>query len=328
MIIAKKNIQVPGWIKKSFLICISGIILFYYFHSYNWLDVLDAVKRSNFILAFISILIPQLFFWYIEVYITKLHVNWFHGNFSFKDYFWIRGAIYFLVMINPSVGLGGIAFYVKNKAGMSWGKLFGILVFRYLLTIWGMSILLIPVTFIMKTHWINDYSGFNLKIWWVSLSFMVLWMFGTWLYWYNKKRHNLGVFSKGRKSEFWTAFRMATPKQWLITWLVGLAPYIVYIAGIYLQSYAFGMRIPLLRYIIVSPIAIVVADLPIAFSGFGTTTMSFVTFFGKYGLPESIAAFTLFLPFSRAVVRALIGLVSIRFASQEIDLILNKREKN
>ena len=322
----KNNIRVPGWIKNIIVIIISGAILFYYFHKFNWLDILIALKRSNFVLAIFSMLIPQLFFWYTEVYITKLLINWFHGDFSFKKYFWVRGAIYFLIMINSSIGLGGIVFYIKQKTKMSWSKLLGIIFFRYILTIWGFCFLLIPVGIFMKVYLSDSYGGLNLNIWWAVLSSMFVLMVGTWIYWHNKTRFNRPILKKKSDSEFWEAFRMATDKQWLTIWLIGLSPYILYLAGIYFQTVAFGMRIPIFRYIVLSPIAIIVADLPIAFSGFGTTTVSFMTFFGNYGLPESIAAFSLFFPFSRAVIRALIGIVSIKPASQELEAILKRRK--
>jgi uncharacterized membrane protein YbhN (UPF0104 family) len=95
--------------------------------------------------------------------------------------------------------------------------------------------------------------------------------------------------------------------------------------GFYFTSVAFGVNIPFLEFIVVMPIAFGVMELPIAFGGFGTATLAWMTFFGAYGSVESIAALTLFVPFCRSVSRGLIGLVSLKPALTDIATLLPSR---
>ena len=90
------------------------------------------------------------------------------------------------------------------------------------------------------------------------------------------------------------------------------------LVGMYFLTLAFGVRVPFLEFMVVSPIAVAIMDMPLAFAGFGTATLAWVIFFGDYGSAENIAALTLFLPFSRSICRAAIGLVSLRPALKDI----------
>jgi len=84
---------------------------------------------------------------------------------------------------------------------------------------------------------------------------------------------------------------------------------------------AFEVKVPFLQFMVFSPLVMLITDLPIAFAGFGTATLAWVIFFRDYGSTEDLAALTLFLPFTRSVCRALIGLVSLRPAFQDISTL-------
>ena len=122
-------------IKKIVPIVISLSIIYYYFHNQNWIQLFAITRKVKLINVIMAIALPQLIFWLFEVLITKQHIIWFHGKFSFKDFLWVRGAIYLLGMINTSLGFGGVFVYIWKKLKISWIKLSGIMVFRYLLTV-------------------------------------------------------------------------------------------------------------------------------------------------------------------------------------------------
>ncbi len=105
---------------------------------------------------------------------------------------------------------------------------------------------------------------------------------------------------------------------------MGIPPFILSLTGIYFVALAFEVNIPYLEFMAVYPLMMFIIDLPIAFAGFGTTTLAFIAFFGGYGSAEAIAALTLFLPFARATLRVLIGLVSLRPAIQDINTLLRR----
>jgi len=99
---------------------------------------------------------------------------------------------------------------------------------------------------------------------------------------------------------------------------MALPPFILALVGYYFLTLAFGVKVPFLEFMVVSPLVVAIMDLPIAFGGFGTATVAWLTFFGDYGSETDIRALTLFLPVARGITRAGIGMVSLRPALKEI----------
>ncbi|MFW6138767.1 MAG: hypothetical protein ACOC7U_06315, partial [Spirochaetota bacterium] len=164
-------------------------------------------------------------------------------------------------------------------------------------------------------------------IWWGILVLGCIWLAEAWLFWHHHRPMFLSrLLVRNRYGKFWTAFHNATPGQWAATWALAIPPYILSITGLFFMSLAFNVHIPFLEFVGISPLVVAVLDMPIAFAGFGTTTMAFNIFFGEYGSPQNIAALTLFYPFVRAVLRAVIGLISLQPALMEIHLLLQKPE--
>jgi hypothetical protein len=315
-------IRFPAWAKKAIPILVSVLILYYYFHDQDWRRLWAAATRAQLVVAVLAIVIPQLLFWFFDVLITERHMVWFHGPFSLRTFFWVRGAIYILIILNPYIGGGGILLYLQRKARITWRKLWGIMLFRFGLTMWGIGLILIPTTLAMHHYGLAEKARINMGAWWALLVFGFAWMVEAWIFWHHKKRFGLSkVVAPNPESEFWTAFRLATRRRWLLTWVMAMPPFLLFMIGCYFLALAFEVRIPFLEFMVVSPLVMVIADLPIAFAGFGTTTLAWVTFFGDYGSAEDLAALTLFFPFARGICRSLIGLVSLRPALQDLATI-------
>ena len=298
---------------------ISALILYYYFHDQDWGKLLAACLKSNWGLALLAVAAPMIIFWAGVAYLNQLHLNWFHGPFPFRELFWVSGAIYILMFVNTALAAGGLLLYIQRKAGITWEKFAGILLFRVGLMLWGFAVILIPGTIAMHYFGLAGKMGFGLYVWWGVLIFGVIYLANAWLDWHHNYRFGLSrLVVRDRNREFWTAFRTAAKKQWLITWALSLPPYLLIVLGFYFVAAAFGIKIPFLHFMTLGPLLLLVMDLPIAFGGFGTATLAWMLFFGNYGDEETVKALTLFLPFTRSAVRALIGLVSLRPAIREI----------
>lgn len=314
--------RIPTWAKKVIPILVSVLILYYYFHDQDWQELWAAATRAHLILAVLAIVIPQLLFWFLDVLLTERHMVWFHEPFPLRTFFWVRGAIYILMMVNPSLGGGGILLYLKRKTQVTWTKLWGIALFRFGLAMWGMCLFLIPITLAMHHYGLAEKAKINMVVWWGFLIFGFAWMVEAWIFWHHKKRFGLSkVVARNPDSEFWTAFRLATRRRWLLTWVMVIPPFLLMLVGWYFLARAFEVKVPFLQFMVVSPLVMLIIDLPIAFGGFGTATLAWVTFFGDYGSTEDLAALTLFLPFTRSICRALIGLVSLRPALRDISTL-------
>jgi len=316
----EKQPLIPGWAKRVIPILVSVLILYYYFHDRNWHELLDATRQARLWLALLAAATPQLVMWFTTVLLTEWTMVWFHGPFSFWKYFWVRGAIFILQMINNPLAAGGSLLYIQRKTGIGWARLLGIMGFRFQLAIWGFSVLMIPATLAMHYYGMTEAVKINMRIWWAFLISQVIFLIGSWIFWHHKLDITLlgKVVVRDRESEFWRAFNMATPKEWLLTWAVILPQILIALVSYYFLARAFEVNVPFWECLVVMPLVLMIANLPIAFGGFGTTTVAWFAFFGDYGSEENIAALTLFIPTARAVIRAVIGLVSLQPAFRDL----------
>lgn len=311
--------RLPPWLRQLLPVLVSALILYYYFRGQDWAELWKAVERADIALAVLAVVVPQLVFWWFESLVWTRHVEWFHRPVPFSRVFWVRGAVYILQLINTPLGSGGILLYLQRKARMSWRKLLGITLFRYGLILWGLGILLIPATAAMQFYGYAEEVRLNLWVWWGVLLFGVLYLVEVWLVWHRGMNFGLARWTlRNRETEFWTAFRVASRKQWFLTWAMTIPPFVIMMLGLYLLARAFQLEIPFWKFMVLSPLAFLIMDLPIAFAAFGSTTLAWELFFSGHGDPEALFALTLFFPAVRSLCRAAVGLVSLRPAIAEI----------
>jgi len=320
-----------AFVKRAVPVLVSALILYHYFHDQDWEAILLACSRANLLLAVLAVFIPQVVFWLFEALIYERHIRWFHAPFPIREFFWVRGAIYILQFVNTALGGGGLLLYLQRKARISWRKLLGILLFRTGITLWGVGFVMVPATLAMHYYGLDDKVRINMYAWWfVLLVPGVLWFIANWLFWF----HGIDIGGLGRLivrdrgSEFWTAFAASSPRQWVYTFGMTLPPFILTIVGFYFLNLAFDIRVPFWEFMVAGPLALLIMDLPIAFAGFGTATVAWMTFFGDYGSEQDMAALTLFLPFGRAAARSIIGLVSLRPALKDVGSLFQHGDKD
>ena len=261
--------------------------------------------------------------WFSTALLTAWTMGWYHGPFPLWRYFWVRGAIFILQMVNNPLATGGSLLYIQRKTGIGWTKLLGIMGFRFQLAVWGFSIFMIPVTLAVHRYGLDDEVKINMGLWWGFLIFQAQFLVFSWIFWFRKlDLTRLGkVIVRDRESDFWVAFNLATRTHWLIIWAVILPQIFLALASYYFLARAFSVNVPFWECIVVMPWVLIVSNLPIAFGGFGTTTFAWVTYFGHYGSAENIAALTLFIPSARAVLRSLIGIISLQPAIRDISTL-------
>jgi len=323
-----KKPRIPGWIKKVVPFLVSAFILYYYFADQDWAELRNATRHVNIPLAFFAVIIPQLIFWCFEVLITERHFTWYYKPFPWRSYIWARGAMYLLMMINTTLGGGGIVLYLQRKTRISWSRLMGIGLFRLGLTFWAIQVLMIPATLAMHHYGVTEKVNVNMWIWWGVLITSMVWLVTSWLMWHHGIKTGFEKFIvRDPSTELWAAFRRSTRGQWLLTGLMGVTPVFIYLVGFWVLAVAFDIRVPFLEYIVVAPLVFLIIDMPVAFAGFGTTTMAWFFFFGDYGDKTTIAGFTLFLPVARVAVRAVIGGVSLPFALDDIGGLMKQTKR-
>lgn len=334
--VAKRKI--PGWLKTSMAIALSLGLLIFYFKDLDLAKLAQATADANLSLAFFSILIPQVIIWLFTVYQNERSFTWFHKPFPWKDYLWVRGAIYLVMMINTAVGSGGSILYLQKKTGISWTGLFAILVFRILLHIAAAMFILVPLTLAMHAIDIFESTPLNAYLWWGGIILGLITFFDSWMYFFHDKSYGLVkyFFIEGEKNgelvggfrnkdhEIWSVFFRANKRQAILTMLWVIPPLVSTVIGYWLFAYAFNIHIPFILFSVTIIIVLGIQDTPLAFAGFGATTLAWSLFYSDYASVEALASLTLCIPIMRLMIRAAIGLISLKPAIGDISEIIEE----
>jgi len=321
--------HISEWDRKALPFLVSGLMIAYYVRDIAWSQLVEAASHANLPLAAAAVLLPQLVSWFLGAVMVERTINWFHGPFPLRTYFWVRGGAYLLAFINNAIGGGGLMLYQKTRAEISWPKLLGITLFRVGVSFWGIGLVMIPATLLLHQQGLARKvfsSDTSLHVWWTILIVPgFLFLLSNWNYWFRgRDLTGLGrVLVRDRKAEFWTAFDQSTPRRWLILWALFLPQYLLSILAFHMLNLAFGIHVPFIEAMVALPFAFVIMDLPIAFGGFGTMTLAWMTFFSDYGSVESIAALTLFVPIARLACRGAIGGLSMKPALAEVNRLMD-----
>lgn len=324
----KKRLVSP--LKIFFAILISASILFYYLHGQDWHALLDAVEEANLYLACSAALVMVLNVWFFEVYLRGLHFTWFHGPFPWRDYFWMRGALYLVVLINGPLSGAARILYIVKKTQATFTLYAGIALFRIILRAGAIALLMVPLTWFVFDLPVFRESGLNRFYWTV----FIIWNLGMMVDFYCAFRYEkfFGLsrfFHHKFDHAFFKPFQIASPYQWLWTMLVGFFPIFIFIAAYWLMAYAFNIIIPFFYFVVCLVFVLFLSNLPISFGGFGTTTMAWMLFFGNYADEAALLSFTLFLPMARLVLHGVIGLLCLKPALTDLIVLLTEaRQQN
>jgi uncharacterized membrane protein YbhN (UPF0104 family) len=305
------------WLRKVVPILVSAAILVYYFRKVEWEAVLQALDQANLWLLVSARLLPLLVFWGFDAFITATLFRWFDRPVRIRDIFWVRGALYLAMLVNVNISNGGMFLYLLRKTRMGITKLAGIQLFRAGISLWS----LLAVFSAMVAASVA--LGFDLagKIPWRTFAILLglgwLWLFQAWTYWLRGWRWWPFNYLLRRDWPLWHAFAHASPGHWLKLALYSAPPLVFNLAGLYLCAFAFDIRIPVLEFVILIPLVLFISNLPIAFGGFGTTTIAWQLFFPHYAPADTYLAFTLAFPVLSCLARAVIGLGSLKPAWSE-----------
>jgi len=327
---------IPNWLKTVLAVLVSISILAFYFKDLEWDLFFQSIREANLWLAFFSVLLPQLVFWLFGVFQMERTFTWFHKPFPWKEFMWIRGALYLFMVINTAIGGVGNVLYLQQKTKISWVRFIAISFFRMSVQTAAIGMLLIPFTIVMHFMGIFDSTPLNPFIWWAVLIVGQLAFWDGWFFFLKQRAIGLSryLFTQGSRSglliggyrnvdhEIWFAFRQATQRQWVLFMIWANIPVIALILGYWYFAKAFNIEIPFVLFVVTMLLVNFLQDLPIAFAGFGTTTMAWAMFYGDYASVEAIASLSVCLPLMRLFVRSGIGVICMKPAIEDVVSIL------
>ena len=313
------------WTIRILTAAVSVGILWYYLRDIDWPSLKAAAGRADLLIAVLGIIIPMIGFWFADGWFTVRTFKWFHRPVGFWSYLIIKAAGYLLAMINITFATGGVFLYFMSKTGIGVKKQAGLLAFRLCMSVFGFTAFLTLLTLAAVVALPAEAVSLKLALIGPAILLIVLIMLEMGAFFI----YGSGIILKRLPAswfagEFWHAFRESRLRHWAegFAWT---APFIVlYFIGMFMVARAFHVQVPFFYFFLRMPIAALIAGLPVAFGGFGTTTAAWDVFFGRFTTPADIAAITIFIPTVRLLFRLALGAAFMPLALRELEGLKKK----
>jgi hypothetical protein len=222
------------------------------------------------------------------------------GSITFHDSLIIRGASYLLMIIDYTLGMGSIVYYLKKYKNLSIFQGTGLMLFLSYTT--HISLLLMAITGSVlavdsPSSWLKQITMTCTFVLAIAIMLVILY----------KILPDKGFLKKIRQSVFVKIFIDSPARMYIINTVYRCGFYFTFILFFYIAVKAFNMDIPFLALVAYVPVILLIISIPISAFGLGTSQAAMLFLFKDYGEPAQIMAFSLTYSASIIVLRGIIG---------------------
>jgi hypothetical protein len=220
----------------------------------------------------------------------------------FRDSMIIRGASYLLMIIDYTLGMGSIVYYLKKYKNVPVASGTGSMLFLNYIT--HVSLLIMAIAGCLMAAATGALSTLLANI---ALTATVLLALAILTIILMKMLPNKSFMKKIKHSELMKIFIESPLSIYLMNTLYRCGFYSTFILFFYIAVRAFNMDIPFSELVAYVPVILLVISIPISAFGLGTSQAAMILLFKDYGSPAQILAFSLTYSASIIIVRGIIG---------------------
>jgi hypothetical protein len=274
--------------------------------------VVDALRTADYPL-FLAVMVPNtLFYFFWDTLVLKRVLAWFHGDVPYRELLPVRASSYVVGFFNTNAGRGALAAYLWRRLGAPFLELGSTVMFLVLteytqLVLWALlgvfgfrsdvTVSLLPVASGVAAFWIAFFLYARTTI---TPRSALRWLFAP------------------REWAVFRTFRLAAAARYVEIVLLRAPMFVVSLAAHYAAARAFGLAIPFGALLTFLPVIFMAAALPVTVAHLGTTQAAWIYFFGQYAAAPRLLAFSLAAHLTFSFTRALLGLVWLPVAWQEL----------
>lgn len=289
----KKN-----WIARTVPWLIGGSVLVYLIWRIEPQPLIKALAQAQLMIYIPAVLVFIYISFLVDMQNFRALMKHFGYLFTLAESMAIRGASYLIVVIDYTLGLGSIVYFLKETRQIPLGR--GTAIMIYYNYINQIALLLLAVggypLLGMDLPWLT--RGLIACILLLCLTVLVIGII---------KSSGNGLAKKIRKAVLAQPFVESSFRTYLLNTIYRMGYYCTYILFFYVAVRAFGMEIPFITLIAYVPIILLVISIPISPFGLGTSQAAMLLLFKSYGSQPQILAFSLTYSVSLLLLRALIG---------------------
>lgn len=224
----------------------------------------------------------------------------FNRGISFSDSLVIRGASYLLMIVDYTLGMGSIVYYLKRYRGVpvarGTGQMF------YLNYITHISLLVLAIIGCAMAA--GSPSPWPRRI---ALVCSALLASAVIMVAVLRLMPDYRFIAKIKRNDLMKVFIETPAAVYLLHTAYRCGFYATFVLFFYAAARAFNMEIPLIALLAYVPIILLVISIPISAFGLGTSQAAMLVLFKDYGTPAQILAFSLAYSASIVVLRGAIG---------------------
>ncbi len=220
----------------------------------------------------------------------------------FRDSMIIRGASYLLMIIDYTLGMGSIVYYLKKYMNVPIARGTGSMLFLNYIT--HVSLLILAIAGCLMAAASGALSMLLANI---ALTFTVLLALAIIAILLMKMLPDWSFLKKIKHSELMQIFIESPLSVYLMNTLYRCGFYFTFILFFYIAVKAFNMDIPFFEMTAYVPVILLVISIPISAFGLGTSQAAMLILFKDYGSPAQILAFSLTYSASIIIFRGIIG---------------------
>ncbi|MBN2158249.1 MAG: flippase-like domain-containing protein [Spirochaetes bacterium] len=219
---------------------------------------------------------------------------------SFSETMMIRGASYLLMIVDYTLGMSSIAYYLKKSKGIPFIRGMGLMFVLNFTTQASLLVMALAGCLLMSgspSHWLSKMAiGCG-----ALLASSLIFLIGL------KLLPEKSIFRKIKRNDLMKGLVESSARTYLINTLYRCGFYFTFILFFYVAVRAFNMDIPFMALIAYVPVILLIISIPISAFGLGTSQAAMLFLFRDYGTPAQILAFSLVYSASIIIVRGIIG---------------------
>lgn len=313
--------------KKILPWVVAGLIFAWLFNKYPPQNIWNSLKTVNILaLCLTAVGYFSIMFVLDTFSVTRVLKHFGHTE-SFIELLPARGMTYLIMVINYAAAQLAFAFYQNRKHGLPISEMLGIFGIIVVIDLTILSSLAFVSTFF--TSWPFDVAGMNISSFVRLVTVAIYAGLAINILFWNGALGKIGFLERLRTKDFFSVLCRAGVRDYISVALNRLPVHVFIMVGMYFAVRPFHAHIPFVAILSNIPIIFFIGSIPISPGGLGTTNAATVELFKPFVTSPLISqgvttagdllfSFSLVWLFANYLMKALTGLICLRFTSKDL----------
>lgn len=279
---------------------VGAAIIAYLVWRIEYQSLLDAMSRADILLYCAALAAFGALNFFADTQNLYAILKHSKNEVTFHDTMIVRGASYLLMIIDYTLGMGSIAYYLHTFKNIPLLRGMGLMFLLNYTTQVSLSLMAIAGTFLAvdaPSPWLDRVTVVCAAL----LAFCIIFVAVL------KFIPDFTFIKKVKQNDLFKIYIETSYPVYLINIFYRCVFYSTFILFFYVAVRAFNIAIPFSALVAYVPVILLIVSIPISAFGLGTLQAAMLVLFKDYGSPAQILAFSLAYSASIILIRGIIG---------------------